>query len=114
MKIKKFNIYTADLNPAYGAEPGKIRPVIVVQTDLINGRHGSTLICPLTTQIKRESVILRVFLRKEFSGTNEDSDIIIDQIRAIDNKRLKKKIGELKNRLLQEKIIKNIKILIES
>ena len=51
MKIKKFNVYSADLNPKYGTEPGKVRPVIVVQTDMLNEALRSTVICPITTNV---------------------------------------------------------------
>ena len=48
MNIQKFHIYLADLNPSFGTEPGKVRPVVVVQTDQINLFHHSTIVCPLT------------------------------------------------------------------
>jgi len=50
VKISKFYVYTADLNPRFGTEPGKIRPVVVVQTDLLNNEHPSTIVCPITTK----------------------------------------------------------------
>lgn len=55
MEIRKGHVYTADLNPQIGTEPGKVRPVVVVQTDLLNGIHPSTVICPITTRIQREA-----------------------------------------------------------
>lgn len=104
MKIRKFHIYLADLNPRAGTEPGKTRPVVVVQTDLLNNTHPSTIICPLTTQVVAQVEILRVHVSLKKSGLDADSDILIDQIRAIDNRRFKKRLGELtlkqKNRLL--------------
>ena len=95
MNIKRGHLYLADLSPRFGTEPGKIRPVLVIQTDLMNGEHPSTLVCPLTTKIREEVDILRVHLRKHEAGLDEPSDIIIDQIRAIDNSRLKKEIGKI-------------------
>jgi len=93
MKVKQYEIWIADLNPTIGTEPGKNRPVIIVQTDLLNKHHFSSIICPITTNVQKESEILRVHLKKGCCGLNEACDIMIDQIRAIDNKRLKNKIG---------------------
>jgi mRNA interferase MazF len=111
MKIRKFYLYYADLNPQMGTEPGKIRPVVVVQTDLLNDIHPSTIICPLTTNVHQKANILRVHVAKGSSGFSEDSDILIDQIRAIDNRRFKNQIGEL-SREEKKKLLKNLEILI--
>jgi len=97
MKIKQFEIWVADLNPRMGTETGKIRPVIVVQTDLLNKIHPSSIICPLTTNVELGSTILRVHLKKSKFGLIENCDVMIDQVRAIDNKRLIKKIGSVDN-----------------
>ncbi len=93
MKAKQYEIWIADLNPPKGTEPGKIRPVIVVQSDLLNKYHPSVIICPLTTNIQKDSEILRVHLKKGCCGLDEACDIMVDQTRAIDNKRLIKKLG---------------------
>jgi mRNA interferase MazF len=112
MKIKQFEIWIADLNPRMGTEAGKIRPVILVQTDLLNTEHPSTVVCPITTNVKPESEILRVHLKKSKFGLKEDCDIMIDQVRAIDNKRLVKKIGEVDSSV-REKIKENLKIILD-
>lgn len=93
MKIKQYDIWLADLNPSRGTEPGKTRPVVIIQTDLLNSQHLSTLICPITSNVQPEIEILRVHLRK--NQLDKPSDILVDQIRAIDNKRLLEKIGRL-------------------
>ena len=95
MKIKQYDIWIADLNPRFGTETGKTRPVVIVQTDLLNKYHPSTIICPITTNVKLDAEILRVHLKKGSAKLKEDCDIMIDQVRAIDNKRLLKKIGEI-------------------
>jgi mRNA interferase MazF len=101
MLIKQFEIWIADLNPKIGTEPGKTRPVLVVQTNLLNKiSHPSTIICPITTNVQNESDILRVHLKKGMANLNENCDIMIDQIRAIDNKRLIKKVGDLSSSLI--------------
>ena len=112
MKAKQYEIWIADLNPTTGTEPGKIRPVIIVQTDLLNKHHSSSIICPLTTNIQKESEILRIHLKKGYCGLNEGCDIMTDQIRSIDNKRLIKKIGVAPTDIAY-KIKENLKILLD-
>lgn len=92
MKVRQFAIWLADWNPQIGTEPRKTKPVLIIQTDLLNKvPHPSTLICPLTTNVIKESRILRVSLIKGEANLISTSDILIDQIRAIDNKRFLKK-----------------------
>ena len=93
MRIKQYDIWLADLNPARGTGQGKTRPVVIIQTDLLNDIHLSTLICPVTTNIKTDVQLLRVHLKKD--QLSKPSDILVDQIRAIDNNRLIKQLGNL-------------------
>ena len=113
MSIKQHEIWIEDLNPQIGTEPGKTRPVLVVQTDLLNKiPHPSTIICPITTNIQKDSDILRNHLKTGMANLNQDCDIMIDQIRAIDNKRLLKKIGDLPTNLI-DLVKENIMIIID-
>lgn len=113
MAIKQYEIWIANLDPQIGTEPGKTRPVLVMQTNLLNKvSHPSTLICPITTNVEKESDILRVHLNKRYVNLNQDSDIMIDQIRAIDNSRLIKKIGILPKDII-ELIKENISIILD-
>ena len=111
MKISKFHTYLADLEPGHGTEPGKIRPVVVIQTDLLNPKHTSTLICPISSRTFQGIPILRVHLAKGEAGIREDSDILVDQVRAIDNRRFIKPIGKLTTKH-QLKLLENLQILI--
>ncbi len=96
MTIQRGCIYIANLNPRQRTEPGKMRPVVVVQTDLLNQTsHPSTIVCPLTTHVQKNAPLFRVHMPKEISGLPEDSDILVDQIRAIDNRRLRHLVGKL-------------------
>lgn len=113
MQIKQFEIWIADLNPQIGTEPGKTRPVLVIQTNLLNKvPHPSTIVCPITTNIEKKSEILRVHLKKGTAGLLQHCDVLIDQIRAIDNKRLTRKIGSLPDDLIQ-KVKENILIVLD-
>ncbi|MBN8702377.1 MAG: type II toxin-antitoxin system PemK/MazF family toxin [Bacteroidetes bacterium] len=110
MKIKQFDIWLADLNPSRGTEPGKTRPVVIIQTNLLNDEHSSTIICPVTTNVKTDIEILRVHLKK--GQLEKPSDILVDQIRAIDNRRLIKKVGQL-TKDQKTKLKENIKVVLD-
>jgi mRNA interferase MazF len=112
MKIKQFDIWITDLEPQRGTETGKVRPVLIVQTNLLNNEHPSTIVCPITTNVEKDSEILRVHIKKGIANLKIESDIMIDQIRAIDNRRLLNKIGEL-TKDLQSKVKDNIKIILD-
>lgn len=113
MSIKQYEIWIANLDPRLGTEPGKKRPVLVIQTNLLNKvPHPSTIICPLTTHVKKDAEILRVHIKKGVADLHQDCDIMIDQIRAIDNKRLENKIGDLPFKLI-ELVRENISIVLD-
>ena len=113
MSIKQFEIWIADLNPKIGTEPGKTRPVLIVQTNLLNKiGHPSTIICPITSNVKKDSEILRVHLKEGTANLHQDCDIMIDQVRAIDNNRLIKRTGKLPKNL-SEIIFENLRIILD-
>ena len=88
MTRKRGEVWLADLNPRQGTEPGKTRPVLIVQAQpLLDAEHPSTLIVPLTTNVVDDAAPLRV--RVSPTGRlKRRSDLLIDQLRAIDNRRL--------------------------
>jgi len=112
MKFKQFEVWIADLNPRMGTETGKIRPVVILQTDLLNSFHPSTIICPITTNVQKDAEILRVHLKKGMANLKEDCDVLVDQIRAIDNRRLKKKLGTLPEEI-EGQIKSNVSIILD-
>jgi mRNA interferase MazF len=81
-------VWIANLNPGRGTEPGKTRPVLIVQSQaLLGAGHPSTLIVPLTTNVVENAEPLRI--RVPVSGRlRRQSDLLIDQLRAIDSRRL--------------------------
>ena len=109
MKIEQYDIWLANLNPSKGTEPGKTRPVVVVQTNLLNDIHPSTIICPITTNVQTELQVLRVHLKKSLE---QPSDILVEQIRAIDNKRLIQKLGKLNQEQIR-KLKQNLGIVLD-
>lgn len=113
MQTKQFEIWIADLNPQIGTESGKTRPVLVVQTNLLNKiPHLSTIICPITTNVTKGSEILRVHLKKGTANMHVNCDIMIDQLRAIDNSRLLKKVGDLPKDITL-KVRENLKLILD-
>jgi len=113
MPIKQYEIWIADLNPQIGTETGKTRPVLTIQTNLLNKiPHPSTIVCPITTNVKKDSEILRVHLKKGTANLHQACDIMIDQIRAIDNKRLTKRLGVLSDELIGL-VKENIQIVLD-
>ena len=81
-------IWLANLNPGKGTEPGKVRPVLIIQCqDLLDAFHPSTLVAPLTTNLIDNAEPLRYRITAK-GLLIKDSDLLVDQIRAIDNKRL--------------------------
>lgn len=110
--LKRFDVWIADLNPRMGTEPGKTRPVVIIQTDLLNNTHPSTIICPVTTNIIQNAEVLRVNLTKSEAGLKSKSAILVDQIRSIDNKRLIKKTGTI-NEDSRIRLAENLKIILD-
>ena len=85
---RRGEIWLADLNPRRGTEPGTTRPVVIVQAQaLLDAEHPSTLVVPLTTRLIEAAEPLRVRIRAA-GRLKKDSDALIDQVRALDNRRL--------------------------
>jgi mRNA interferase MazF len=102
MQIVQGGLYTADLAPQFGTEPGKVRPVLVVQSDLLNRTgHPSTWVLPCTTRLVGEN-LLRVPLPRAIAGNARPCEVMVDQSRSIDNRRLKRLLGRLPAPLMQE------------
>ena len=102
MRIRRGALCLADLNPRVGTEPGKVRPVLVIQTDLLNDAgHPSTWVLPCTTRLAGEN-LLRVTLPGGVAGNRQDCEVMIDQSRAMDNERFVRTLGLLPRPLMRE------------
>lgn len=87
MPLRRGSIRLANFNPSKGSEAGKIRPCLVVQSDLLNEiHHPSTTVLPLTTRLLEDATPLRYRITSR-DGLRSDSDIMIDQTRTLDNRR---------------------------
>jgi mRNA interferase MazF len=72
---------------------GKVRPVVIVQSDLLNNLHESTFLCPIASRVSGELKNLRVHIGMRY--LENESDVLVDQLRAIDNRRLVQRLGKL-------------------
>jgi len=88
LKLNHGEVWLANLNPGRGTEPGKTRPVLIVQSQaLLDAGHPSTLVLPLTTRLIDDAEPLRLRLPAQ-GQLEQDSDVLVDQLRALDNRRL--------------------------
>lgn len=97
MNIKRGEIYYADLSPVVGSEQGGVRPVLIVQNDMGN-RHSPTVIAAaITSQREKAKLPTHISLDAERYGLAKDSIVLLEQVRTLDKKRLKERMGELDN-----------------
>lgn len=95
MSVKRGEIYYADLSPVVGSEQGGIRPVLIVQNDVGN-RHSPTVIAAaITSRLDKARLPTHISLDAASCGLQRDSIVLLEQIRTIDKKRLKDKMGSL-------------------
>lgn len=109
VNIRRGDIFLANLEPIKGSEQGGIRPVLIIQNDISNKYSPVTIIAAITSKIFEKEFPTNIFIKKEKSGLDKDSTILLNQIRTIDNSRLMKKVGSLDN-LTLEKVNSAIKI----
>ena len=94
MTIKRGELYYADLSPVVGSEQGGIRPVLVVQNDIGNKYSPSVIAAAVTSKINKAKLPTHIELPSSY-GLVKDSVILLEQIRTLDKRRLKERIGEL-------------------
>src|SRR3972149_4921633 len=86
MEIKRGHLYITDLNPRVKTKPGKLRPAVVLQSDLVNeAGYPSTIVIPTTTRLVEDPGILRLRLSKGEGGLARDSDVLVGQLIAVAN-----------------------------
>jgi len=102
VRVRRGSLYLADLAPRLGTEPGKVRPVVVIQTDLLNETgHPSTWILPCTTRLSGEN-LLRVSVPRGMAGNRAECEVMIDRSRAVDNRRFVRALKPLPRPILRE------------
>ena len=93
--VKRGDIFYADLSPVVGSEQGGIRPVIIIQNDIGNKYSPTVIVSAITSQINKAKLPTHVEVSSEAYGLNKDSVVLLEQIRTLDKRRLKEKIGHM-------------------
>ncbi|WP_434643340.1 type II toxin-antitoxin system PemK/MazF family toxin [Thermoanaerobacterium thermosaccharolyticum] len=102
MIIKRGDILYADLSPVIGSEQGGVRPVLVIQNDIGNKYSPTVIVSAITSQINKAKLPTHVEINGTEYGLNKDSVILLEQIRTIDKKRLRKKIGHFDQEMMEK------------
>ena len=100
MSVKRGDIYYADLSPVVGSEQGGLRPVLIVQNDVGNKYSPTVIAAAITSQISKAKLPTHIDVFADSFGLAKDSVILLEQIRTIDKKRLKEKMGHLDDTLM--------------
>ena len=101
MILKRGDVFYADLSPVVGSEQGGIRPVLIVQNDIGNKYSPTVIVAAITSQINKAKLPTHIELASEEYGLNKDSVVLLEQIRTVDKKRLKERIGHLDDERMQ-------------
>lgn len=102
MSVKRGDIYYADLSPVVGSEQGGVRPVLIVQNDMGN-RHSPTVIAAaITSQTDKAKLPTHIEVESNNCGLAKNSIVLLEQIRTIDKRRLKEKMGRLDDTSMQQ------------
>ena len=100
--VKRGDIFYADLSPVVGSEQGGVRPVLIVQNDIGNKYSPTVIAAAVTSQINKAKMPTHIEIDAEAYGLAKDSVILMEQIRTIDKKRLKEKIGHIDEDLMEK------------
>ena len=95
MEIKRGELYYADLSPVVGSEQGGVRPVLVVQNDIGNKYSPTVIAAAVTSRLTKARLPTHIEIAGRSFGLQKDSVILLEQIRTLDKRRLKERIGAL-------------------
>lgn len=100
--VKRGDIFYADLSPVVGSEQGGVRPVLIIQNNIGN-RHSPTVIAAaITSQLNKAKLPTHIELIDQHCGLTRDSVVLLEQIRTLDKRRLREKMGKLDDAMMQE------------
>lgn len=112
MEIRRGRLYILDLNPRIRTKPGKLRPALVLQSDLVNeAGYPSTIVIPTTTRLVENPGILRLRIRKGQGGLARESDLLLGQLIAVANESFRQEIGVLPDPLMDE-LEKRVRVIL--
>ncbi|MBR5284937.1 MAG: type II toxin-antitoxin system PemK/MazF family toxin [Clostridia bacterium] len=99
--VRRGEIYYADLSPVVGSEQGGMRPVLIVQNDVGNRYSPTVIAAAITSQQNKAKLPTHIEISAKAVGLSRNSVILLEQIRTLDKRRLKEKMGTLDSRLMQ-------------
>ena len=102
--IKRGEIYYADLSPVVGSEQGGIRPILIVQNDIGNKYSPTVIVAAITSQINKARLPTHIELKSGDFGLQKDSVILLEQLRTLNKKRLKEKVGEIEDDMVIKRV----------
>ncbi len=95
MTVKRGEIYYADLSPVVGSEQGGIRPVLIVQNDVGNKHSPTVIAAAITSKQEKSKLPTHISVQATSCGLAKDSVVLLEQVRTLDKRRLKERMGEL-------------------
>lgn len=101
MNIKRGDIYYADLSPVVGSEQGGLRPVLIIQNDVGNRYSPTVIAAAITSRMGKNRLPTHIDIHADRVGLAKDSVILLEQIRTLDKRRLKEKMGRLDDETMQ-------------
>lgn len=111
-KMRRGDVYYADLRPVIGSEQGGIRPVLIIQNDVGN-KHSPTVICAaITSKMNKAKLPTHIELNAALYDMDKDSVVLLEQLRTIDKKRLKDKVCHLDGEIM-EKVNRALRVSLE-
>lgn len=103
MEIRRGHLYIVDFNPRVRTKPGKLRPAVAIQSNLVNeAGYPSTIVIPAATRLVENPGLLRLRLRREQGGLTRDSDLLLGQLIAVANESFRREIGVVADALIIE------------
>ena len=102
MSVKRGDIYYADLSPVVGSEQGGMRPVLIIQNDVGNRYSPTVIAAAITSRMGKSRLPTHIDIYADRAGLSKDSVVLLEQIRTLDKRRLKEKMGHLDEGMMTE------------
>lgn len=102
MIVQRGDLFYADLSPVIGSEQGGVRPVVILQNNVGNKYSPTTIIAAITSQVNKAKLPTHVSIRGQEYGLPKDSVVLLEQVRTIDKKRLREKIGKFDEDVMRD------------
>lgn len=102
MQVKRGDIYYADLSPVVGSEQGGLRPVLIIQNDIGNRYSPTVIAAAITSRMGKTRMPTHIDIYADRAGLARDSVILLEQVRTLDKRRLREKMGHLDDDMMSE------------